>query len=813
MKRYLCIHGHFYQPPRENPWLQTVEVQESAYPFHDWNERITSECYWPNARSRILDRDGYITEIVNNYARISFNFGPTLLHWMERARPDVYAAILDADRASAARFSGHGSALAQAYNHSILPLCTPRDRVTQVRWGIRDFETRFGRRPEGMWLPETAADTATLETLADEGLAFTILAPHQAVSVRAPGDDEWRDVSGGRIDPRRAYLAELPSGKSIALFFYDGPVSQAVAFERLLTNGDKFRARLMGTFDGRTEPQLVHIATDGETYGHHHRFGEMALAYALRAIEDDPSVALTNYGEFLERCPPEHVARISERTSWSCAHGIERWRSDCGCNSGGHPGWNQAWRAPLRAAFDALRSDLEELYVRLAEPLYAEPWTARDAYIDVILDRSLESVDRFLSTYACQGLTDAQRSTALKLVEMQRHAQLMYTSCAWFFDELSGIETVQCIRYAARAIQLAQQLGAIDVERKFVERLRSAKSNVPQHRDGARIYEDLVRPARVDFLRLVAHYAVSSLFNDYHDRVHLFAYHVDQIDARVRSLGRSKLAVGKVKVTSEVTLESRVLSYGILHLGDHNLSGGVREFLGDDEYERMREEVTQAFNRADMPEVLRKLDTHFLELTYSLRSLFRDEQRRVLDQIVDTAMSDAEGLSRRIYEAHSPLLRYLATLDFHLPASLRRLADFVLNTTLRSELGQPDLDHSRIRTLLEEAAAVGSELDDVGLAFALQASLEGAFEALATAPEQLGRLRRLRRTAELAQQLPFSLDLSVVQNRFWQMLESDYPGVCARAEAGDATATDWCETFRALGHALRIRMDCAPTPG
>jgi hypothetical protein len=583
-------------------------------------------------------------------------------------------------------------------------------------------------------------------------------------------------------------------------------VARAVAFERLLESGDKLRARLVGAFDSaRDEPQLVHIATDGETYGHHHRFGDMALAYALRTIDEDPSLRLTNYGQYLAAHPPTHEVRIIEDTSWSCAHGIERWRSDCGCNSGGHPSWNQAWRTPLRAAFDGLRSDLEAIFVREMAALVPEAWRARDAYVDVILDRSPESLQRFFGRYARPGLDETQHSRLLKLLEMQRHALLMYTSCAWFFDELSGIETVQCIRYAGRAIQIATQLGHPEVEAPFVERLRLGMCNVPERGDGAQVYADFVGPDIVDLPRLVAHWAVSSLFSDYEEHARVFAFEVDQLDVHVRSLGRSKLAVGRVRVTSEITLEARTLSFGVLHLGDHNLSGGVREFQGTEEFARMSSEVLGAFVRADMPEVLRLLDKHFLELTYSLRSLFRDEQRRVLDIIVGTAMTDAEGLGRRVYEAHSPLLRYLATLEFAMPSPLRRLADFVLNTTLRAELGRRELDFSRIRTLLEEAEAVGTPLDRIGMGFALQQTIEEGLLALASDPEPAARLRRLRKTAELAATLPLDLELALAQNRFYSLSQTIYPPIREQARRGDPKADAWCTEFRALGAALRMR--------
>ena len=413
MERYICIHGHFYQPPRENPWLEAIERQDSAYPYHDWNQRITAECYRPNARARILDEKDRIIDIGNNYSRISFNFGPTLLSWLEEQAEEVYRAVTKADAESRDRFSGHGSAMAQAYNHMILPLANRRDKETQVRWGIRDFERRFARRPEGLWLPETAVDVETLEVLAGEGLAFTVLAPSQATRVRPIGGRAWKDVSGARIDPSRAYEARLPSGRRIALFFYDGPISRAVAFEGLLRKGEYLAGRLAGAFsEGRDWAQLVHIATDGETYGHHHRQGEMALAYALRHIEAQGLARLTNYGEYLERHPPTHQVEIFDRTAWSCVHGVGRWWTDCGCNSGSYPGWNQAWRTPLRNALDWLRDELAPRFESAAGELLKEPWRARDAYVDVILDRAAESRARFLEEHRARSSPTPSRSAS-----------------------------------------------------------------------------------------------------------------------------------------------------------------------------------------------------------------------------------------------------------------------------------------------------------------------------------------------------------------------------------------------------------------
>jgi alpha-amylase/alpha-mannosidase (GH57 family) len=504
MSRSICIHGHFYQPPRENPWLETIERQDSAFPFHDWNERIAAECYAPNAAARILDGEGRIERIVNNYARISFDFGPTLLSWLEKKAPTVYHAVIAADRESRERFSGHGSALAQAYHHSILPLANRRDRRTEILWGLADFAHRFGRPAEGFWLPETAVDTESLEILAEQGIRFTLLEPRQARRFRplGVGEEAWQEAPEG-IDGRVPYRLNLPSGRTLDLFFYDGAISRAIAFEKLLASGETFVGRLLGAFSPGSETdrsELVHIATDGETYGHHHRFGDMALAYSLRRIEEDEAVILTNYGEFLARHPPEFAVEIHDCTSWSCVHGVERWRSDCGCSTGAAEGWNQAWRAPLRDALDQLRDEIAPLYEAAAAPLLADPWAARDAYNEVLLDHSPERVAAFLARQGrgdSSAWNEAERTRALKLLELERQTLLMYTSCGWFFNDLAGIETVQVLRYAGRAVQLAQELFGDGVEERFLARLEEARSNRSEEGDGRRIYERHVRPAIV----------------------------------------------------------------------------------------------------------------------------------------------------------------------------------------------------------------------------------------------------------------------------------------------------------------------------
>ncbi|HEX6881542.1 MAG TPA: DUF3536 domain-containing protein, partial [Terriglobales bacterium] len=669
MDRYVCIHCHFYQPPRENPWLEAIELQDSAEPYHDWNERIAAECYTPNATARILGSDQRIQKIVNNYASISFNFGPTLLSWMEDKLPETYGAIQEADRISRETRSGHGNAIAQVYNHIITPLSNARDKRTQILWGLIDFQYRFGRDPEGMWLAETAVDVESLEALADNGIKFTILAPHQARGVRKLGQGgKFRNVEGAKIDPTRAYVCKLPSGRTINLFFYDGPISQAVAFEGLLRNGEDFAKRILGGFsEARDWPQLMHIATDGETYGHHHRHGEMALAYAMQYIEENKLATLTNYGEFLEKHPPTHEAEIANNTSWSCAHGVERWKSDCGCNSGMKPGWTQAWRAPLRNALDSLRDDLAEPFEKEGSKLLKDPWKARDGYIDVILNRSAESLDLFFAKHASHELTREEKVRALQLLEMERHTLLMYTSCGWFFDELSGLETVQVIMYAGRALQLALEVFADGFECRFLERLQEAPSNVSEYGDGAAIYERFVKPAQVDLLKVAAHYAISSLFDRYERESSIFCYDIEVEDDRRSVSGRAQLALGRANVRSRITLEETDATYGVLHFGDHNLSAGVRPFRGEEEFNKLVQDAGASFQAADLPGTIRVLDRHFDGVAYSLRSLFKDERRKVLREILRTTMEEVESAYGQIYEHHAPLMDFFAEIGSPLP--------------------------------------------------------------------------------------------------------------------------------------------------
>jgi alpha-amylase/alpha-mannosidase (GH57 family) len=797
--RFIAIHGHFYQPPRENPWLEAVETQDSAFPYHDWNARVTAECYEPNATARILDEKDRIRNIVNNYASISFNFGPTLLSWLQTCAAETYASILEADQLSQTRYSGHGCAIAQAYNHIILPLANERDTKTQVRWGVRDFELRFGRRPEGMWLPETAVDVATLEALAAEGIAFTILEPHQIARWRAIGDPEWRN-GHERPDPTRAYRCTLPSGRSLAIFLYDGPISRAVAFEQLLARGENLAHRLSGAFSGeRSHPQLVNIATDGETYGHHHRFGEMALAWALQTIESQNLAVLTNYGEHLERIPPEHEVEIAERTSWSCAHGVERWRSDCGCSTGAGAGWNQAWRAPLRTALDWLRDEAAAIFEREGRKVLRDPWAARDGYIDVILDRSDSAVDAFLSAHALKG---ARAADVLPLLELQRNAMLMYTSCGWFFADISGIETLQVLSYAARVIQLAQTAGGAELEAGFLHRIESAHSNLPERGNARQIYEKEVLPGRLDLARIAAHYAVLSLFDSFDDDARIYCYDVKQHDFEIRKAGRARLAIGSIQVRSTITHEAADFEFAALHLGETELAGGVRPLREGSDYEEIRLELARAMEPGGIPAVIRLLDAHFNEEPLSIRSLFRDEQRRIMSELIVATLEEAESAFRQLHERYDPIMRFHARLGIPMPKVLQTAAEFDLNLQLRRLLDEDEPPLAEIEARLRESRDERVSLDEMTLRAFVEA-IERMSDQFRERPDDLDRLETLEALVTLTIDAHLPIDLRRAQNRYDRMRKSVRPAIAATNGNGHA-AHRWLALFDSLGEKLSI---------
>jgi alpha-amylase/alpha-mannosidase (GH57 family) len=724
---YVTVHGHFYQPPRENPYLNAIERQPSASPYHDWNERIHHECYRPNAFARILSDQGNLLGIVNNYEYLSFNIGPTLMSWLEQADPEVYQRILEADRKSCDRLGGHGNAIAQVYNHIILPLASDRDKRTQIRWGKADFKARFGRDPEGMWLSETAVDYPTLKILVEEGIRFIILAPSQAQRCRPlPTPDErdphWIEVGGGQIDPVRPYRCflnqptlrrdgvlgqdslsefgtESGNGAShanapyIDIFFYDGPISRDMGFNDVLSSSQHFVGRVGQAVRGdhRTS-QLISVATDGETFGHHKGGTEKALAYAF--IQEFPQRGwlVTNFAHYLSLHPPTWEVELKPVTAWSCAHGVDRWQDDCGCGGGG--AWHQKWRRPLRDTLDWLRDQLVEIYEQHGSHFFGDVWAARDGYVAVVGDRSDAALDAFFANYQSHDLTPAERVEALKLLEMQRHALLMYTSCGWFFEEVSRPEGTQVLRYAARALELAEEIAAVRLEPDFLRRLATIPSNVEIFENGAELYRQLVAPARITLEQVAAHYAISSLFHSYPQEQRLYCYAAQRLDYQLRRMGSLTLAVGQVQLTSEITREVMNLEFAVLHLGGWDFHCCIQPASSRHAYLQLRDELLDALSAASAAQVILAMTRIFGDSQsvrasgaahfpyenrpFSLQDLFAEERHRLMHLLSQETLTRLDQLYTQVYRDNYGVLRAFHRDALEPPRELQVAAEIAI---------------------------------------------------------------------------------------------------------------------------------------
>lgn len=682
-EKFLTIHGHFYQPPRENPWLEAIELQDSALPFHDWNERICKECYNPNSVSRIVDNKNQILDIVNNYQYMSFNFGPTLLSWMEEFAPLTYERIIKADIDSISEHSGHGNAIAQVYNHMIMPLANAHDKETQVKWGIRDFEYRFGRKPEGIWLAETAVDDATLKVLVDNGIKFTILSPYQALKIRKTGDKEWQDVSWGNIDPARSYKYTLKgdSKKSIALFFYDGAISKSVAFDELLKDGNRFIKRLKeGVSETRNYPQLVNIATDGESYGHHTKFGDMALSYVLKIKAEDEGFKITNYAEYLDKYESDYEVDIKQASSWSCFHGVGRWKEDCGCSTGGHPGWNQKWREPLRNALDYLRDELAKVFEAEGPKYFNDnPWAIRNKYIDVILDRNYVTIRKFQKENFKPDLTEEQKVKGMELLEIQRQAMLMYTSCGWFFSEISGIETVQIMKYAARAMQLVARFTNEDFETHFKDILSQAKSNIAEFGTGKDIYERFVKPSVVTAKQLACLWAISSLYQDFEDEEDVYCYTVKRHSYQKVQKGSSNFLVGHIEISSKVTLQKADLMFALMQYAGGDFHCAIKEFSNDAEFNELQATLIKTFALNPITEIIRTLDEKFGKEYFTLKDIFIEERKKILQILLKDQLEKFGNTYKEMYDQGKGSIYHMQNLGLEIPKEFKISAEYALS--------------------------------------------------------------------------------------------------------------------------------------
>ncbi len=797
---YVVVHGHFYQPPRENPYLDAIERQPSAHPDHDWNERIHHECYRPNAFARIMNDREAVMGIVNNYEYLSFNFGATLLSWLERHDVETYQRILEADRKSCDRLFGHGNAIAQVYNHIILPLASDRDQLTQIRWGKADFRSRFGRDPEGMWLAETAVDYPTLAALIAEGIKFIILAPSQAQrcrpypSAEQPTPD-WQEVGGNQIDPTRPYRCYLePAGSEpraatapfIDIFFYDGPISRDMGFDTALTNAHHFAGRLGQAVRGdHRTAQLIAVATDGETFGHHKGGTEKCLAYAFMSEFPQRGWTVTNFAHYLSIHPPTWEVELKPVTAWSCSHGVDRWQDDCGCGSGG--GWHQQWRRPLRDSLNWLRDQLSEVYETAASPLLRDPWQARDEYIQVIRDRSVSQVNAFLERHQTHALSAAERVDVLRLLELQRHSLLMFTSCGWFFEEVSRPEGVQILRYAARALELAGDVTGVRLEAEFIKRLEAIPSNVEWFGNGAEVYRQLVHSAQISLEQVAAHYAISSLFTTHAREQRVYCYTAHQSDYQLQRMGAMTLAIGRLQLISDITRETADFVFSVLHLGGWDFHCCIQPFSGRRDYSDMKDDLFAALNQASAAQVILAMNRRFGDQSFNLQSLFAEERHRMMRLLTQGTLNRLAQLYTQVYRDNYGVLMAFHRDQLEVPQEMQVAAEVALRHRVLLSLRSLEQESSDLAVTtgfdhLAELDAIATEAQSLHCQVALPEAKQTLERLILQVLRHLlyefdpttltAHIVRLERFIELGQKMQLHLSMAQAQELYFNCLHA-----------------------------------------
>lgn len=693
-----------------NPWLDEIEEQLSAAPFHDWNQRINSECYAPNSRARLLNGAGRIKALINNFEFISFNIGPTLMSWIESNDPETYKRIIEADKKSAERFGGHHCAIAQPYNHMIMPLATERDKHTQIRWGLADFKHRFGRDAQGMWLPETAVDEATLRALIDNGIKFTILSQSQAKSVKER--DQWVDLSqsGSTIDPSRAYEFRFDDSASIALFFYDGPISRAIAFEGLLRDGARLAQRALEGFNSaRGWPEILPIATDGETFGHHQKFGEMALAAMIDRFERTKEISITNFSEYLALETPQVQARIFDNSAWSCAHGVERWRSDCGCAIDPSSSRNQKWRAPLREALDYLKSSIDQTFDEVGRSIFTDPWRARDKYIELILDRS--RVDEFLEKHIPGAARSNRkiRQDALSALEMEKESMLMFASCGWFFDDISGIETIQILSHAARAIEILGEFTETSkIERACASILERAQSNYKEFRTGAHIWRERALARRLPMIEVGVNFAVAkSIGKELEDYRRAFDIHADS--ELTETDGDNSISMYLLEIESKLTSKRDTFSVALISMGSRDMTVLAKKVGARSDFEKERGAIQTAWRSDSLISALRLVDSIYSAangaLTYRLEDLSPNARRAAQSKLIEPHIEKIKIIYNDLFSKNRKLIASLIESSGSLPIELKVAARYVMEEELNRALGDTE-NHSiatdKLRALISD---------------------------------------------------------------------------------------------------------------
>jgi alpha-amylase/alpha-mannosidase (GH57 family) len=825
----LIVHGHFYQPPRENPWSGVIETQPSAAPFPNWNARIAAECYHPNGRARLLDAQGQIRALVNNYRFLSFNVGPTLLAWLEAHAPQAYAAMRAADREQASA-PGGGNAIAQAYTHAILPLASRRDKVTHVRWGLADFRHRFGRAAEALWLPEMAVDGETLAVLAEHGLRYVLLSPEQAQRVRPGEHAAWLPAERA-LDVRRAYRlrpAGAAGGRPLAALFFHGPLSRGIAFEGLARSAPTLAERIAEAFasppagpraSGAGLPERVLLlCCDGETFGHHQRFAEMALARLFEVECPERGIAVTTPARYLAAHPPAWEVELREPSSWSCPHGVGRWAEDCGCSTGGLSGWHQRWRAPLRAGLGRLRAACDRIFERAGGRLLADPWAARDDYIQVLLDPSEEARRAFLARHARRADRPGDRSATLRLLEMQTFCLLMDTSCAWFFADVSGIEAAQNLRYAAAAIEMARPFTEADLEADLVAALARAPSNDPAWQDGAQVYARAARPSVVTPDRALHRHAVAHLLGEA-PGASTAGYVVEPLAAARQAAEGIEIAFGGARLRWPRTDEEAALAYLAVRAGPFDVRTAIFPWEGELSLRRSVAEATAGASGdgGRIGGVVERLADRFGPLR-RLADLRPDDQRAILDALLAAASPPAGSVLDPLYEARRGGLVALAEAGLPLPEDDRAVATAVLRARATSALRAlppvPDAaDLAPALRAVTEAKALGLPLDLPEARSLLEDRLARALAALDLAAPpgavaaSLAAAGAAEALCEAARRLDLRLDPGPAQEALFPVLSGPLPDLVGRAAGGDQEAYALAVTLLRLAQAHGFAVD------
>ncbi|MDP8216173.1 MAG: DUF3536 domain-containing protein [Candidatus Kaelpia imicola] len=776
MSKFFVLHGHFYQPPREDPWWMNLSRQDSAYPIHDWNEKIYWECYLPNATARIFDRDGKIIQIINNYSYINFDFGPTLLLWLREKHPQFIDFIKEADLKSREINGGHGNAVAQPYNHMIMPLASERDKDTQLCWGLKFFEHIFNRKSEGIWLPETACNYATLKCLKRYNIKYVILAPNQAAKVRKISKRQWQDVSDGSVNVGVPYRLFLGQDKTefIDCFFYQGDISHAISFQHIMHSAQSCAGRISSSYGA---DNLVSIATDGETFGHHHPFSEMCLAYLMKYELSSEGIETLNYGNFLEKNPPEYEALIKEGedglgTSWSCSHGVRRWYDDCGCRTVDRPGWNQSWRKPLRAALDWLRDEIDKIFIAQGEEVLNNPWEARNDFIQVVIEPSDNVINRFIDKH-CKDRESV--SKAFKLLEMEHMRMLYYTSCGWFFDEISGIESVQNLRYAARAMQLAREESGVDLEQRFLEKLQLAKSNLDKFGNGKVIYERLVRPQIQSWDNYLSSYLIkNSFFNDKGD---FYKFKIERDNEQKITQGDDKLEFGSITIKDRISLDEVKKIYVLLKERENERECFLRDFE-EEVYKEIEERFQDGVWISDKRRLKEMLNHFFPGGCYKSKDTYPEEQERILEHIFRAKREKIFNVLGDIWDNNVELMEEYRDVGLLLPYEMHLLGASIVHNQIKESLTL--FKSSRDFKAIEDLKRLFSKIDKMRFEMDMDEVSRMAAEIASEISEEVlrdplsGSAAVLRRFHQEMLNLKIDYYRYIVQNNIATLIRSNF---------------------------------------